>query len=78
MEGYIPAFNGKSFLELPRLEGVGQAFALEMWFLSNSLEGILLYNTQLESGKGDFISLRLVSGHIQFQFDLGSGPANIT
>ncbi|XP_033609084.1 agrin isoform X4 [Cryptotermes secundus] len=77
-EVFIPEFNGDSYLELPRLEGVGRAFSLEVWFLSREPDGILLYNGQLTNGKGDFISVHLVNGYIQFQFDLGSGAANLT
>ncbi|XP_049948231.1 agrin-like [Schistocerca serialis cubense] len=75
---FIPEFNGASHIELPRLEGVGRAFSLELWFLSRSLNGLLLYNGQLSNGKGDYISLNLVNGHVQFCYNLGSGPANIT
>ncbi len=31
-----------------------------------------------DSGSGDFFSLGLVNGYIQFKYDLGSGLANIT
>jgi coxsackievirus/adenovirus receptor len=77
-EVFIPEFSGNSYLELPRLEGVGRAFSLEMWFLSREPDGVLLYNGQLTNGKGDFISIHLINGHVQFRFDLGSGAANIT
>ncbi|XP_067005728.2 agrin-like [Anabrus simplex] len=77
-EFFVPEFDGSSYIELPRLEGVGRAFSLEVWFLSRKPEGVLLYNGQLSNGKGDFISLNLVKGHVQFRFDLGSGAANIT
>jgi coxsackievirus/adenovirus receptor len=77
-EVFIPEFNGDSYLELPRLEGVGRAFSLEVWFLPWEPDGVLLYNGQLTNGKGDFISIQLINGHIQFQFDLGSGAANLT
>lgn len=40
--------------------------------------GLILYNGQKKSGRGDFISLALVHGHVQFRFNLGSGIANIT
>lgn len=40
--------------------------------------GLLFYNGQMKSGKGDFISLSIVHGKVQFRFNLGSGIANIT
>ncbi|XP_049806807.1 agrin-like [Schistocerca nitens] len=76
-EAFVPEFNGSSYIELPRLDGVARAFALEIWFLTNMNDGILLYNSQQLDGKGDYIALVLISGHIQFHFNLGSGPANI-
>ena len=39
---------------------------------------MLLYNGQTSNGNGDFVSLNLVGGHLQFRYDLGSGMANIT
>lgn len=79
-EVFIPEFRGDadSYLALPRLENVARAFSLEVWFLSRSPTGLLLYDGQLVGGRGDFISLNLVNGYVQFRFDLGSGTANIT
>ena len=74
----MPEFLGNSYIEAPKLENVGRAFSLEVWFLPLSDNGMLIYNGQLTTGKGDFISLNLVNGHVQFRFDLGSGFANIT
>lgn len=36
--------------------------------------GLLLYNGQQEDGGGDFISLGLTNGYVEFRFELGSGP----
>ena len=77
-EVFVPEFNGDSYLELPKLEGVGRAFSLEVWFMSREPDGLLLYNGQLTNGKGDFICIHLINGHVQFRFDLGSGAANLT
>lgn len=65
-------------MELPRLENVGRSFALEIWVLARAPDGIIIYNGQLPNGKGDFICLSLHRGFVVFQYDLGSGPANIT
>ncbi|XP_058793471.1 agrin-like isoform X2 [Phymastichus coffea] len=77
-EFLIPEMKGDGFIELPSLEGVAKTFSIELWFLTRSTEGLLLYNGQLNNGRGDFISLNLVQGKLQFRFNLGSGIANIT
>ncbi|XP_066597691.1 agrin-like isoform X2 [Prorops nasuta] len=74
----IPEMSGDGYLELPCLEGVAKAFSIELWFLSHASDGLLLYNGQLNNGRGDFISLNLVHGKLEFRFNLGSGIANIT
>ncbi|XP_059489125.1 agrin-like [Neocloeon triangulifer] len=78
VEVFTPNFEGHSFLALPKLERASRAFSLEVWFLARAPSGLLLYNGQLVNGRGDFVSLNLVDGYVQFKFDLGSGPANIT
>lgn len=75
-EAVIPEFNGDSFLKFPTLESVGKSFALEVWFLPTSIDGVLLYNGQNTEG-GDFIALNLKNGHVEFTFNLGSGVANL-
>ena len=39
--------------------------------------GLFLYNGQKMDRTGDFISLNLVNGYVEFRFDLGSGAAVI-
>ncbi len=87
---FVPAFaNGlqrpnslsasqPSFLELPTLRHVGKAFHIELWFLCQRPNGLLLYNGQNSNGNGDFLSINLVNGHVQLRFDLGSGLLNLT
>ncbi|KAJ8688469.1 hypothetical protein QAD02_024264 [Eretmocerus hayati] len=77
-EFLIPEMSNDGYLELPCLEGVGRTFSIELWFLTRSNDGLLLYNGQLSNGRGDFISLNMVQGHLEFIFNLGSGIANIT
>ncbi|RZF33915.1 hypothetical protein LSTR_LSTR012257 [Laodelphax striatellus] len=74
----VPEFSGVSYLELPKLENVGRAFSLEVWFKAFAPDGVIVYNGQLNNGRGDFIVLNLVDGFLQFRFDLGSGVANLT
>lgn len=77
-DSYIPEFVGNSYIQFPQLKNVGKAFSIDVWFMPKSPNGLLLYNGQLKNGRGDFISLLLVHGHVQFRFNLGSGIANIT
>lgn len=77
-EFLIPELTGDGFLELPCLEGIARTFSIELWFLTRAKDGLLLYNGQLNTGRGDFISLNLVQGRLEFRFNLGSGIANIT
>lgn len=77
-EFLIPELSGDGYLELPCLEGVSKTFSIELWFLTRATDGLLLYNGQLTNGRGDFISLNLVQGRLEFRFNLGSGIANIT
>lgn len=39
--------------------------------------GLFLYNGQRMDRTGDFISLNLIDGYVEFRFDLGSGAAII-
>lgn len=74
-EVVIPDFDGDAYLELPTLENVGYSLALEIWFLTRSPDGVLLYNGQL--GGGDFITLNLRNGRVEFSYNLGSGLATL-
>lgn len=75
-EVVIPDFDGDAYLELPTLENVGHSLALEIWFLTRSPDGVLLYNGQMGGG-GDFISLNLRNGRVEFSYNLGSGLATL-
>lgn len=73
-----PEFNGTSYVKFPKLEGVGKAFTIEVIFNSRATDGLILYNGQMKNGQGDFISLAMIRGNVQFRFNLGNGIANIT
>uniref|UniRef100_T1L3L3 Agrin n=1 Tax=Tetranychus urticae TaxID=32264 RepID=T1L3L3_TETUR len=68
----IPGFLGNSLIELPRLQAYSR-LSIEMEFISYTESAILLYNGQTVSGEGDFVSLSIRKGHIEFRYDLGSG-----
>ncbi|ELU10834.1 hypothetical protein CAPTEDRAFT_223648 [Capitella teleta] len=73
----VPQFNGASYLELKTTKNLETALNFEIWFLSTHPDGVLLYNEQDGEESGDFLSLNLVDGYLQFRFDLGSGMADI-
>ena len=45
--------------------------------MANDSNGVIFYNGQKSDGKGDFISLSLNNGILEFRYDLGKGPATI-
>ncbi|KAL1249983.1 hypothetical protein QQF64_020988, partial [Cirrhinus molitorella] len=78
---FIPYFTGDSFLELKGLhlygEDLRQKFSMTVVLLANDSKGMIFYNGQKTDGKGDFISLSLNDGILEFRYDLGKGPAVI-
>ncbi|KAK9890325.1 hypothetical protein WA026_010423 [Henosepilachna vigintioctopunctata] len=73
-----PEFRGSSYMRYPLTENLKKGFSLEIIFMPTSLNGLILYSGQNKNGQGDFISLNLVRGHMEFRFNLGSGIANLT
>lgn len=74
-----------SFITLPSISGADHQLDLELKFLPEDENGLILFNGQhqqqistfnnrtiINSG-GDYISLGLNSGHLEFEFELGDG-----
>nr|XP_019944757.1 PREDICTED: agrin isoform X10 [Paralichthys olivaceus] len=78
---YMPQFNGDSYLELKGLHLYGhdlrQKVSMTVVLMANDSNGVIFYNGQKSDGKGDFISLSLNNGILEFRYDLGKGPATI-
>uniref|UniRef100_A0A3B4X205 Agrin n=1 Tax=Seriola lalandi dorsalis TaxID=1841481 RepID=A0A3B4X205_SERLL len=78
---YMPLFNGDSYLELKGLHLYGhdlrQKLSMTVVLMANDSNGLIFYNGQKSDGKGDFISLSLNNGILEFRYDLGKGPATI-
>ncbi|XP_058499960.1 agrin isoform X3 [Solea solea] len=78
---YMPQFNGDSYLELKGLHLYGhdlrQKVSMTVVLMANDSNGVIFYNGQKSDGKGDFISLSLNNGILEFRYDLGKGPAII-
>ncbi|XP_023187509.1 agrin isoform X3 [Xiphophorus maculatus] len=78
---YMPLFSGDSYLELKGLHLYGhdlrQKFSMMLVLMANDSNGLIFYNGQKSDGKGDFVSLSLSNGYLEFRYDLGKGPAII-
>uniref|UniRef100_A0A8C3RA74 Agrin n=1 Tax=Cyanoderma ruficeps TaxID=181631 RepID=A0A8C3RA74_9PASS len=76
---FLPEFNGFSFLELNGLQSfvpdLQEKMTMELVFLAKKPDGMIFYNGQKSDGKGDFVSLALNQGHLEYRYDLGKGPA---
>lgn len=76
--GVVPRFEEKSYLSLATLPRAYLIFDIEISFKPESLNGLLLYNSQRASSEsGDYVALGLKGGYAEFRFDVGSGPAVI-
>lgn len=71
-----PSFSGSSFLEVKKIKAYNKV-QVELEFRTFTDSGILLYSQQQRDGSGDFLSLALVDGFVEFRYNLGSGPALI-
>ncbi|XP_014849228.1 PREDICTED: basement membrane-specific heparan sulfate proteoglycan core protein isoform X5 [Poecilia mexicana] len=72
-----------SYLTLPTIKNAYKAFNIKINFRPDNVDGLILYagmilyNGQRRTIGADFISLGLVSGRLEFRFDVGSGMATI-
>ncbi|XP_074625452.1 basement membrane-specific heparan sulfate proteoglycan core protein-like isoform X6 [Acropora palmata] len=72
-----PMFEGNSFMSFPGIEGAARQlkFSMKFMVLKWRQNMLLLYNGQKTYPyRGDFISLAINDGHVEFRFDMGSGP----
>uniref|UniRef100_A0A672JG54 Agrin n=1 Tax=Salarias fasciatus TaxID=181472 RepID=A0A672JG54_SALFA len=79
--GASDRFSGDSYLELKGLHLYGhdlrQKLSMTVVLMANDSNGLIFYNGQKSDGRGDFISLSLNEGVLEFRYDLGKGPATI-
>lgn len=71
-----PMFEGDSFMSFPGIEGAVQQLKFSMTFmvLKSGQSMLLLYNGQQPyPRRGDFISLAVNGGRVEFRFNMGSG-----
>ncbi|XP_069774455.1 agrin isoform X3 [Narcine bancroftii] len=78
-KAFIPEFNGLSYLEMNGIHtfvsDLLQKLSMEVVFLAKDPNGMIFYNGQKTDGRGDFVSLNLRDGYLEFKYDLGKGPA---
>ncbi|XP_044740905.1 agrin-like isoform X2 [Chrysoperla carnea] len=72
-----PSFDGMSYIKLRTIKAYHKV-NIEIQFKSYTDDAILLYNQQHTDGSGDFISLALINGHVEFRYNLGNGIVKIT
>ena len=74
----VPEFKGHSVLQY---EGLGRDSLsyteIEVVMKPVSAEGLILYNGYTNNRQGDYIAILMRQGFVEFQFDLGTGPAAI-
>ena len=75
---HVTSFKGNSYLQYIGLRRTVLSYAeIEVVFKSEDPDGLIIYNGYTTDRSGDFISLALVNGYMEFRFDLGTGPAII-
>ena len=55
-----------------------ELYFVDKYTFCDYIDGMILYNGQTSNGNGDFVSVNLVNGRVQYCYDLGSGVANLT
>ncbi|XP_074640469.1 pikachurin-like isoform X2 [Tubulanus polymorphus] len=74
----LPLFNGYSYLEHEGLKYTSQSHTeLEVIFKPTAANGVIIYNGHTVDRRGDFMGVAMKDGHLEFRFDLGTGPAII-
>lgn len=66
----IPSFDGSSHIRIKPMKAYYK-FDVEIEFKTNTNNGIMFYNGQHIDGKGDFISLAIINGYLEFRYNLG-------
>lgn len=78
LDVHIPEFQSHSYLEFKGLGRKALLFLeIELVLKATKADGLILYNGYTLDRMGDFISLALHGGYLEFRFDLGTGPAVI-
>ena len=63
-----PAFSGKSILIVKETRDTSNDLMLEIGLTSYNRDGIILFGSQYPNGTGDFVSVALLDGILEFRF----------
>ncbi|XP_077981026.1 pikachurin-like [Glandiceps talaboti] len=75
---HLPSFNGTSYLTYDTLGSSKLSFVeFELVFRPSSSDGLIVYDALRTDTTGDFISIAMSDGYLEFRFDCGTGPAII-
>lgn len=61
-----PSFDGRAFIRLKPLKAYHK-LNIDVEFKTFSENGIILYDQQKMDGTGDFVSLAIINGYIEFR-----------
>lgn len=74
----MPSFPGRSYLSYPASghQAYYSDFTISIVLKPRKDTGLILYNGQhIDGSRGDYVSLALRKGFVEFTFDCGSGAA---
>jgi coxsackievirus/adenovirus receptor len=64
----VPGFSGvNSYLSLKKIDHAFRQITIEMTFKALSNEGILFYSGKSMNGSGDFVSISIKDGYVEFR-----------
>jgi len=64
----MASFGGRSYMLLRRLAYMSRDVSLLMIVKPLRSDGLLVYSSQYDDGSGDFISVALRHGHVEFRY----------
>ncbi|CAL8148206.1 unnamed protein product [Orchesella dallaii] len=71
-----PFLHGRSTIRLGKLAGYHKlSLEVEIIPYINYAHGVIIFSSQHANGSGDFLSLAVIDGYVEFRYDLGDGPA---
>ena len=71
-----PHFDQDAYLSVQEPKHILRALKMEFMVKVDTLkDGLIMYCTERKDGYGDFASIAIKDGFVEFRFDTGSGPA---
>jgi len=63
----VPQFNGSSYIVFPPLR-TSREIVVTVELRPEALDGLLLYNADVQSQFKDFVAIALIHGHLELRF----------